>query len=68
MLFPNDTSYFVERVKHLRTGHMKYKLGTGRQVVGMVTDKVQPTFLPEIPKPNDPKSIRPKTGLYKSVA
>jgi hypothetical protein len=68
MLFPNDTSYFVERVKHLRTGDMKYKLGTGRQVVGMVKDKVQPTFLPEIPKPNDPKSIRPKTGLYKSVA
>jgi len=34
----------------------------------MVKDKVQTTFCPEKPKPNDPKSIRPKTGLYKSVA
>ena len=68
MLFTNKGSYFTDTFTHQRTGDIKFKLGIGRQVVGMMQDEVQTTFLPEIPRPSDLKSIRPKTGLYKSVA
>jgi len=67
MIF-GDGQMEVIKASVKRTNHKKFALGYAKEVIGGTENTLQTVFRPEIPKPSDPKSIRPKTGLYKSVA